>query len=639
MNNIHRRNVNTIMEQKELEDVIESISPDVLMVVDRERNIIMCNASVKSMFGYEAKEVINKKTNLLYFDRRADPFDRYEIHDKLEKEGYHIGLAIGKMKDGNTIHLEIITSKLKGRNGVVVLLRDISEHKRPEEKYNSLIENANDAVVSMDEEAKIIAFNKKAEEMFGYSRDELFGESFLLLIPPREREQQKKVFTELIRTNFIGVPFEITGLRKDGQEIPIENSSSVLRSGGRYILTVFIRDITERKKMEQRLLQTEKLKSLGELAGGVAHDFNNVLAAILGRVQLLAINLETRTGKQERRKATHALKKGLKIIEKAALDGAETVRRIQEFSRKRIDDKYFTQVDINELINDVLEFTKVKWKNAAESQGIKIKIRKKFSSLPFTLGSAAELREVFTNLINNAVDAMPQGGSIEFKTFRENSHILIKVTDSGEGIKKAIRDRLFDPFFTTKGPQSTGLGLSVSYGIISRHRGTISVDSDKALGTTFTIQLPLSKEATVQEAKKEKVTLKSRKQEKTKILVIDDEKEIRQLLSDILTDGGHEVTTASDGNKGIEVFEKGEFDLVFTDLGMPRMSGWQVAKKIKSINDRIPVALITGWSVDLSESEIEKSGVDLVAQKPFKVDQMLKLVQEGMLLRNRSKAV
>jgi len=183
------------------------------------------------------------------------------------------------------------------------------------------------------------------------------------------------------------------------------------------------------------------------------------------------------------------------------------------------------------------------------------------------------------------------------------------------------------------------LGLSVSYGIINRHRGTISVDSDKALGTTFTIQLPLSKEATVQEAKKEKVTLKSRKQEKTKILVIDDEKEIRQLLSDILTDGGHEVTAASDGNKGIEVFKKGEFDLVFTDLGMPRMSGWQVAKQIKSINDQIPVALITGWSVDLSESEIEKSGVDLVAQKPFKVDQMLKLVQEGMLLRNRSKAV
>jgi PAS domain S-box-containing protein len=491
----------------------------------------------------------------------------------------------------------------------------------------------------MDEETKIIAFNKKAEEMFGYSRDELFGKSFLLLMPPREREQQKKVFNELIRTNFIGVPFEIIGLRKDGQEIPIENSPSVLRSGGRYILTVFIRDITERKKMEQRLFQTEKLKSLGELAGGVAHDFNNVLAAILGRVQLLTINVKTPTGKQERRKATFALKKGLKIIEKAALDGAETVRRIQEFSRKRIDDKNFTQVDINELINDVLEFTKVKWKNTAESKGIKIKIRKKLSSLPFTLGSAAELREVFTNLINNAVDAMPQGGSIEFKTFRENSHILIKVTDSGEGIKKAIRDRLFDPFFTTKGPQSTGLGLSVSYGIISRHRGTITVDSDKALGTTFTIQLPISEETTVQEAKKEKVNLKSRKQKKTRILVIDDEKEIRQLLSDILTDGGHEVTAASDGNKGIEVFKKGEFDLVFTDLGMPRMSGWQVAEKIKSINDLIPVALITGWSIDLSESEIEKSGVDLVVQKPFKVDQMLKLVQEGILLRNRSKAV
>jgi len=310
------------------------------------------------------------------------------------------------------------------------------------------------------------------------------------------------------------------------------------------------------------------------------------------------------------------------------------VKRIQEFSRRRADDKNFTQVDINELIVKALEFTRARWKDSAESKGVKIVVKKEFSPLPSTAGSEAELREVFNNLINNALDAMPQGGHLKIETFKEDNCIGVKVKDTGDGIPEAVRDRIFDPFFTTKGVQSTGLGLSVSYGIINRHRGTISVDSVEGGGTTFTIKIPIV-EKTIKE---EKIKFTPQELGKARILVIEDEEEVRNLLKDILTDAGHEVEIAGDGLQGVEIFEKKEFDLVFTDLGMPVMSGWQVAEKIKSVNGKVPVALITGWNVELKESEMKDNCLDLIIQKPFAVNQVLRLVQKGMELRDRFKA-
>ncbi|MCK5256527.1 MAG: response regulator, partial [Deltaproteobacteria bacterium] len=383
-----------------------------------------------------------------------------------------------------------------------------------------------------------------------------------------------------------------------------------------------------------KLLQSEKLKSLGELAHGVAHDFNNALAAILGRAQLLRMNVEPPPDKEERRESLDAMKKGLEVIERAAKDGAETVRRIQEFSRRRTDDKYFTQVDINELINNALDFTKTRWKDETESKGIKIKIKKDLSPLPSIAGSASELREVFTNLINNALDAMPQGGEIKIRTFKENSCIGIKVEDSGVGISKTITDRIFDPFFTTKGPQSTGLGMSVSYGIITRHKGTISVESQEGKGTAFTIKIPVNK---VVEIKEDGLQKLQRKGKKGNILIVEDEENIRILLSEILTSDGHLVSVASDGKKGVEIFRKGSFDLVLTDLGMPGMSGWEVASSVKKLAPEVIVAIVTGWDIQLGRDELKQNGVDMVINKPFKVKQVLKLVQEAINIKSKVK--
>jgi len=359
----------------------------------------------------------------------------------------------------------------------------------------------------------------------------------------------------------------------------------------------------------------------------------------LGRVQLLKLHLKPPLGKQEKRKSLLELKKSLEIIERASLDGAETIRRIQEFSRRRSDDKDFIQVDINELFEDALEFTKARWKDETESKGIRIRIKKELSPLTSILGSSSELREVFTNLINNAIDAMPQGGEIRVESFMDDTIAVIRISNTGKGIPKDIRDRIFDPFFTTKDVKSTGLGLSVSYGIINRHRGTITVDSIEGEETIFTIRFPITKKTSKEEVKEEKVVPIKRKQKKARVLVIEDEEDVRHLLRDILIDAGHNVEVANDASEGIEIFKKKKFDLVFTDLGMPVISGWEVAEKIKSMNENVPVALITGWNIEPKESELKKSGVDLVVQKPFEVNQVLNLVQEGMLLRDQLKAV
>lgn len=363
---------------------------------------------------------------------------------------------------------------------------------RDQEKFKAMFEGVRLSILLLDPETmKIIDCNRFTEEWLGYSKEELVSmEDVFESLPHEYREKAQDIVSEIIKKNTSEF-YELSFIKKDGSETLAEINGTMISYQERKVIQLTIRDITEKKEMEARLFRSEKLKALGELAGGVAHDFNNVLAAILGRAQLLNKILESPV-KSERRKSVRDLKKSLAIIEKAALDGAETVRRIQEFSRERDDDKYFTKVDLNKIADDALEFTKVRWKTTSESKGIKIKIQKKTSSLPPIEGSASELREVLINLINNAIDAMPQGGHINIKTIKEKRHVFISVEDTGIGIPEVIRDRIFDPFFTTKGPQSNGLGMSVSHGIIDRHGGTIKVESVEGKGTTFTIKLPLS---------------------------------------------------------------------------------------------------------------------------------------------------
>jgi signal transduction histidine kinase/ActR/RegA family two-component response regulator len=377
-------------------------------------------------------------------------------------------------------------------------------------------------------------------------------------------------------------------------------------------------EIDARKQLEEELINAERLRALGEMSGGVAHDFNNILGAILGRAQLLLEKVDS----QE-------VRGGIEIIEKAALDGAETVRRIQEFTRVRVDNSTFSSLDINQIISDSIEFTRTRWKNETEVWGRPIEMQCDLGNIPRMMGDPSGLREVFTNLIINAVDAMPKGGVIRFSTEVHGDSVVVKVQDSGIGMSGEVQKRTFDPFFTTKGTRGSGLGLSICYGIVSRHKGEIRVNSRVGKGTTFTIHLPLGLpgETPAGLPEIEQSIIQAR------ILVVDDDEMMRAVLTDILIQSGCHVDEVASGQEGIDLFSQDEYDVVLTDLGLEDMSGWDVAMKVKNRSPLTPVALITGWGMQLSEKETHSRGVDFVVSKPFRLEELRSVINRALTLR------
>jgi len=240
--------------------------------------------------------------------------------------------------------------------------------------------------------------------------------------------------------------------------------------------------------------------------------------------------------------------------------------------------------------------------------------------VPLVPGNPAELREVLTNLILNALDAMPTGGTLTLRTRADEQGVIIEIGDTGTGMSAEVRRRAFDPFFTTKGPRGTGLGLAVAYGIVTRHGGEIRIESREGIGSTFSIHLPVGLIESPPVAARESAPVAS-----ARILVVDDEGSVREVLRDILS-LYHQVDEAASGAEGIERFQQGEFDLVFTDLGMAGISGWQVAKAVKALRPKTPVVLVTGWGVQLDPAELQAQGVARVLKKPFQLSEVWEIV-------------
>ena len=373
------------------------------------------------------------------------------------------------------------------------------------------------------------------------------------------------------------------------------------------------RDLTD---TQEQLVRSERLRALGEMAGGVAHDFNNVLGSILGRAQLLM-------------KVTDdpRLLKSLRIIEQSALDGAEVVRRIQEFTRVH-KSANFMPVDLNQIVEDAIEQTKPMWKDQAQKQGIHVQVARDLKPCHDVEGIASELREVLSNIILNSVDALNQTGQINFSTYQDDDNVYVRISDDGVGMPEEVRKRIFDPFFTTKGTRGTGLGLSVAYGIISRHKGEIGVQSQEGKGTVTTVRLPKASDS----GSSQPAQPAQRLERKLKILVVDDDENIRSILNDILALDGHQVVEADSGNSAVEAFAPEKFDLVITDLGMPGMSGWEVAKTVKEKDPNKPVILVSGWGGQIDKQRLKEFKIDFLLSKPFNIEEIRSVLAQASQL-------
>src|SRR5215213_2010270 len=375
---------------------------------------------------------------------------------------------------------------------------------------------------------------------------------------------------------------------------------------------------TRHEAQREQEIHAQKMAALGELSFGVAHNVNNTLTGILGRAQLILRNSNDKA----------KIEAGLELIIKSAEDGAHIIRRIQDFARQR-PSREFETIAVGELLKDACEMTRPRWETRSEFAPIRFALHADCKA--HIQGDAVELREVLVNMIYNAVDAMPSGGEVRVSTQESRDRIVVHITDTGTGMGSDVKQRLFDPFFTTKGKAGTGMGLAVSFGIIRRHEGSIEVDSEPGRGTTFKISLPkVTQDAPAAQTDLPSEVTVSTSEDKVRVLVVDDETHVREVLIEALEAEGCEVVSAQSGEIALALFDQnnGKFDGIFTDIGMPDMTGWELVSEIRQRSKSMPIAIISGWADAISLETKNAVKADWVVAKPFDIDRISKIAQE-----------
>jgi signal transduction histidine kinase len=363
--------------------------------------------------------------------------------------------------------------------------------------------------------------------------------------------------------------------------------------------------LTELKGTQRQVIQQERLAALGTMAGGIAHDFNNALSIIMGFSEMLLDDLGRGLTREN---ATLPIT----TILTAAEDAATIVHRLREFYRPDESGEYRVPIDLNAIVEQSISLTRPRWQTGSNADGRTITVTTHLGDIPRISGDATELREVLTNLVFNAVDALPHGGSISLDTRHEGGTVALRISDTGIGMSEDVRQRCLEPFFSTKGKTGTGLGLSMAFGIIKRHGGTIDIESEPGKGTSFMLRLPASTAQIETRADAAPWT-----NAPLRVLVVDDQPILCQLMCDHLQSDLHSVETALNGSDALEKFRASQFDLVITDHVMTEMNGEQLAIRIKELSPKIPVILLTGYQSDTAGGKPYSEAIDLVLEKPL----------------------
>ncbi len=364
--------------------------------------------------------------------------------------------------------------------------------------------------------------------------------------------------------------------------------------------------LREIKATQQHVIQQERLSAIGQMASGIAHDLNNTLTPILGFTELLLESDLVLDDKAEARRC-------LEMLRTSAKDASNVVSRLREFCGPACTNEEFPLVDLARIVQQAVSLTEPKWRSQAQASGVTIDVTVEMNASPFVAGEESALREVLTNLIFNAVDAMPDGGCIALETAIEGSDAVLRVRDTGTGMGESVRQRCLEPFFSTKGDLGTGLGLSMVYGIVERHRGKLEIESTPGQGTAFFIRIPLAESLALPTSV---TSAHATPTSSLRVLIVDDEPSILEVVSAYLRCDGHVVATAASGREALEKFRRNVFDLVVLDRVMPEMSGDQTARFIKEVNQDIPVIMLTGFGALIEVTGSQPAAVDVVLSKP-----------------------
>ncbi len=507
--------------------------------------------------------------------------------------------------------------------------RTLESLQNSEERFRSVAQTANDAIICIDSNGTVVFWNNAAQTMFGHTADEAAGMKFTDIMPERLREEQRTDLKRAVTTGqsvVVGRTTEFVGLRKNGSEFPIELSLAMWRTKDDLFFTAIVRDITERKQLEQQLFQAQKMESIGTLAGGIAHDFNNLLGGILGYVSLMKSKISQ----------DHQFFDYVETIEKSASRAAELTAQLLAFARRG---KYVVRaVDLNDIIKETV---KIVGRTFDKSIEIEILL---CDPIPPVEADAGQVQQALMNLCVNARDAMPQGGTLTVKTSvatlghdfvekhaeaKEGEYVVLSLTDTGVGMNKETMERIFDPFFTTKEVgKGTGLGLPMVYGVVKNHGGFVLVHSEPGAGATFELFLPVSGRAEATES----APVETAHEQKGLILVVDDEEPLRFLVKEMLEAHGYRVLLAETGPQAVKVYgeRNGDISLVILDMIMPEMGGRETFLKLKEIDPTVRALLSTGYGQDGDVQEAVESGARGFIQKPYRLGELVSRVRTAL---------
>ena len=592
-------------------DLLRTISTAVLRHLDLETILREVSENLMAGLYEEARVVLGEAVTE---PQEVPEGDGVRRSQPILMNGHVVGrlevLSSGPLDEGERELLALLSEQI----AIAIQNARLYEEARRSRAYlENLVRNAGDAILTLNPEGTVRSWNLAAERIFGYRAEEMIGRPIWEIIP-KDVWQDKK---DKVVVGRRASRFETKGIRKDGSQIDLEVLLSPIE-GPEGDLSAIIRDVTERNLLQEQLVQSEKQRALGVLSGGIAHNFNNILAGVLGYAQLLQMNVPEG-------EAFGKLRDGLKAIEKAAMDGASIVKRLQDFTRSR-SERPFEPVDINMVVRDVVTITRPKWKHEPESRGVHIEMVTELGEVPSVEGSRSELSEVLVNLIFNAVDALPQGGRIQIRTWTDESWVCVSVEDDGVGMSEEVKRRMFEPFFTTKGPKGLGLGMSMVQGIVSRHRGSIEVRSEEGKGTSFILRFPALSEARgqpSQEVRWEEVG-------PTKVLVVEDDAAVQEVFKEIGKFTNLDLEVTSSGKDAIDRLAGGGFQVLVADLSIPDMGGWKLVEEAKKVAPDVPIILCTGWEVREPHERLRAMGIKVVVPKPFQIGEMLRAIRQAL---------
>ncbi len=601
-------------------------APEAIYIVDIDTHRILdCNPFLQQWLGYS----LNHLRSMHLEDILAPGANHVDenIQKALSEGLVYVQERKFKKKDGTVVDAEVTGTIMvyEGQQRFMALIHDITERKQIEalSRYKELFESVSDVVFINDARGNFLEVNDVACDCLGYSRKQLLKLS-LRDVTSTEQHDVLQQMSRQIKAEDNSYQFELCLLSRKGLSIPFEFQGRLIAYRSKKAFLSVARDMSVRKKLQETLIRTERLSAVGEMASGVAHNFNNLLQMIMAGAEAAQSKLESGN--------ILDCHEAINTIITASRRGADVVRRIKDFTHLRSDRIEKGQIfDLESLVTEVIELTQPLWKPPSSPRKYSLSYVKKGGC--FIEGKPSEIFEVLVNLVKNALEAMPQGGALTLGTYSNEEHVYFRIEDTGGGIPEAHFQRIFEPFFTTKGNRSSGLGLSSCYGIVKKNSGDIQVDSKLGLGTEFVIRFPKAQPHPSLERKNSTI---DENDGSIRFLLIDDEINILKAMEMYFENTEIDITTAQTAEEALLAIESNHFDAILCDLSMNDMNGLEVGKWVlnhcqEKRMPKIPFLLYTGLDKQLDNEKLQQSGIDCLVHKPTPCQDIYHIIKEHVI--------